>query len=305
MKRHITTAGVYEKTASGSSVPVGSTTEANSFSKFSVTSTYLDSTKMLQFFRSNGVDPSRSTSLMRLIAQTSDSGGIPGAQVSHEQIFASLQLRRIIDAVNAIADDPSLPRLLAELLDGTLDLLARGQSKAKDTLWEIELLRILRSNGISSGFGEPDLLLTVSADPVGVACKKLYSEANFSKVISRAVAQIQRSLNLGIVAVNLDDLMPENSILKAPTPDIAAKMLDKRIYTFMAEHERHLRKYIEPGRAIAVIVSCAVLADLDQNNPRFCNVRQTNAWHIPSISPQIDQQFSAILAAFQSRDAPS
>lgn len=300
MKRQITTSGIYDKSASGSFVPIGTTTESSSFSKSSVTSTYLDGVKMLQVFRSNGFDPSRSSSLMRLVDQTSDSGAIPGEQVSYGQLFASLQLRRVIDAVNTIISDPSLPRLLSELMDGTLDLLARAQSKAKDTLWEIELLRILRTNGISSEFGEPDLLLTASADPVGVACKKLYSAANFSKIISRAVSQIQRSLNLGIVAVNIDDLISSNSILNAPTPDVAAKMLDTIIYEFMAEHERHLRKYIEPGRAIAVIISCAALADLDQNKPRFCNLRQTIAWHIPSISPQIDLQFNAILSAFKS-----
>lgn len=303
MKRQITTSGVYNKPASGSLVSTGSTTESSSFSRFSVASTYLDGMQMLQLFRRNGLDPSRSASLMKLVSRTSGSGEVPGEQVSHEQILASLQLRRVIDAVDTITDDPSRARLMSELLDGTLDLLARAQSKAKDTLWEIELLRILRTNGISSEFGEPDLLLTTSADPVGVACKKLYSAANFSKVLSRAVSQIQRSLNLGIVAVNLDDLTPANSILQASTPEVATKMLDKKIYGFMAEHERYLRKYIEPGRAIAVIVSCAVVADLNQNNPRFCNVRQTIAWHIPSISPKIDQQFHVILSAFKSEAA--
>lgn len=304
MKRQITSSGIYDKTESGLLVPVGSTTEANFFSKTSVASTYINAGEMLQLFRRNGFDPSRSSSLMTLLDQASDSGETPGEQVSYGQLFASLQLRRVIDAVETISNDPSLPRLLFEMLDGTLDLLARAQSKAKDTLWEIELLRIFRANGINAEFGEPDLLLAASAAPVGVACKKLYSTANFSKVLSSAVSQIQRSRNLGIVAVNIDDLIPANSILKAATPDVATKMLDKKIYGFMVEHERHLRKYIEPGRAIAVIVSCAALADLYQTDPRFCNVRQTVAWHIPSISPQIDQQFNAILSAFRSGDAP-
>jgi hypothetical protein len=39
---------------------------------------------------------------------------------SYTQLFAALQLRRVIEAVAAIANDLSLPRILAELLDGTL-----------------------------------------------------------------------------------------------------------------------------------------------------------------------------------------
>lgn len=304
MKRHLATRDLYDKTASGILVPSGSTTDTRSFARTSVAATKLDGLEMLKVFRSNGLDPTRSASLMALVDQTSAlSDALLTAQdnqTSYAQLFAALQLRRLIEAVEVIANDPSLPRLLSELLDGTLDLLARTRSKAKDTLWELELLRTLRSNGVSTEIGEPDLLLAASADQVGVACKKLYSAANFSKVLSGAVDQIRRSLKLGLVAVNIDDLVPANSILKAPTEDVAANMLNTRVSEFMVEQERYLRRYIEPGRAIAVLVSCAALTDLAQNEPRFCNFRQTIAWHIPSVSPQIDGQFNAILSAFKS-----
>lgn len=44
---------------------------------------------------------------------------------------------------------------------------------------------------------EPDLLIAGSTDEIGVACKKLYSDANFSKVLSVAVSQIRRSMKPG------------------------------------------------------------------------------------------------------------
>jgi len=67
---------------------------------------------------------------------------------SYTHLFATLQLRRVIEAVAAVSNDLPLPRIPAELLDGNLDLLAREQSKAKDNLWELELFNTLRSNGI-------------------------------------------------------------------------------------------------------------------------------------------------------------
>ncbi len=217
---------------------------------------------------------------------------------SYEDLFSALQVSRIVDAVNVATNDAALPRVLGELLDGDINLLARSRSKAKDTLWELELLRIMRVNGIHSVLDEPDLLLAGTTDEIGVACKKLYSDANFSKVISVAVSQIRRSMKLGLVAVNIDDLLPANAILKADNQAIASQMINSRIGAFMAKQEHYLRRYLEPGRAIAVVVSCAALADMKHNEPRFCNFRQTVAWHIPSVSREIDAEFNAILSAF-------
>ena len=304
MNRHIATRDIYNKTASGILVPAGSTTDAHSVSKTSIAATKLDGLEMLKIFRTKGLDPSRSASLTALIEHTSQlSDALLTAQddqTSYAQLFSALQLRRLIEAVDAVANEPASPRLLSELLDGTLDLLIRTRSKAKDTLWEIELLCTLRTNGVATEIGEPDLLLAASSDQVGVACKKIYSATHFSKTLSVAVKQIQRSLKLGIVAINIDDLMPADSILKAPSEDMAANILNARVSEFMVEQERHLRRYIEPGRAIAVLVSCAALTDLEKRKPQFCNFRHTVVWHIPSISKQIDAQFGAILSAFKS-----
>lgn len=303
MNRSILTRDIYNKTPSGLLAPAASIADARSFSTTSIAATKLDGLEMLNVFKSKGIDPSRSASLTTLIEQTSKlSDAILTAQdyqASYMQLFSALQLRRLVDAVNAIADETAAPKLLAELLNGTLDLLVRTRSKAKDTLWEIELLLALRENGITATIGEPDLILAASSDQVGVACKKIYSIAHFSKTLSGAVKQIQKSLKLGIVAVNIDDLIPANSILTAPTEDIAAKVIHAKISEFFTSQERYLRKYVEPGRAIAVFVSCAALADLKKHKPRFCNFRQTVAWHVPSISKEIDFQFNAILSKFK------
>lgn len=302
MNRRTFTEQLYDRTPAGILVPSGSTTDVSSFAKTSVTAAKLDGLELLQLYRRQGLNPDRSKSLNGLIAGAARlSDAILLAkdhEQSYEDLFSALQVSRIVEAVATVKNDAALPRILRELLDGDINLLARSRSKAKNTLWELELLRIMRENRVHADLEEPDILLGGATGEIGVACKKLYSDANFSKVISVAVSQIKRSLKLGLVAVNIDDLLPANAILKADTQAIATQMINERIGDFMQRQEPYLRRYLEPGRAIAVVVSCAALADLKHNEPQFCNFRQTVAWHIPSVSPQIDREFNAILSAF-------
>jgi len=269
MSRRTLTEQLYDQTPAGILVPSGSTTDIRSFARTSVTAAKLDGLELLQLFRRQGLNPNRSTSLIRLIESTARLSDALLMAKDHEKsyadLFSALQVSRIVDAINTVTNDAPLPRILKELLDGDIDLLARSQSKAKDTLWELELLRMMRANGVKAVLDEPDLLLAGMADEIGVACKKLYSEANFSKVISVAVRQIRRSLKLGLVAVNIDDLLPANTILSADSQEVASQMMNIRIGDFMARQERYLRHYLEPGRAIAILVSCAALADLKHN----------------------------------------
>lgn len=303
MSKQIQTRCLYDATPTGIFLPSGTTTDSNSFEKTNVFVIKQKGLDLLNICRSFDLDPSRSLSLSVLVEDvcylsdallTADD-----KRTSYLQVFSALQLSRIVEAIAGIDDDRSMRRVLSELLDGTLDLLSRSRSKAKDTLWELELLRALQLNGIKAVFDEPDLLLAGLPDQIGVACKKLYSDSNFSKILSNAVGQIERSLKPGIVAINMDDLLPENTILNAPNEEVAARMINEKIHDLMSKHERHLRRYMESNRAVAMLISCAALADLEQCEPQFCTFRQTVAWHIPLISKEFDSQFSSILSAFR------
>lgn len=293
----------YDRAAGGILVPSGYTADFRSFGRTTVFATKIDSINLLNLFRKYGFNPDRSPTLISLVRDTafvSDSilmGKNEDACELH--LFKALQLRRIVDAVDQVLQEPALPRVLEELLDGTVDLLQRSQSKAKDTLWELELLSTLRNNQIHTILSEPDLIAFPASNPIGIACKKIYSEANFHKRIQSAVRQIERYGTCGLIAVNIDDLTPQDKILKTDTADQAAGFLRNFITGFMHAHEHTLRRYIEPGRAIAVLVSCAALSDIKDNEPRFCNYRQNFVWHIPNVSDALNEQFSRILHAFQ------
>ncbi|MDP2806014.1 MAG: hypothetical protein Q8O24_08760, partial [Gallionellaceae bacterium] len=172
---------------------------------------------------------------------------------------------------------------LSALLIGSLDLLSREQSKAKDTLWELELWQALTRMGMHATLEEPDIVVTFDDARIGIACKKFYSENNVSKVLSQAVSQFEGDFAFGIVAINLDDLTPANTILKATSIDQMLELISQVNFSFIKRHERHLRKYLESGRAIAAFVSTSVISDVVTGKPRFNNSRQSTLWNIPGL----------------------
>ncbi|CAG9932218.1 hypothetical protein [Candidatus Nitrotoga arctica] len=111
-------------------------------------------------------------------------------------------------------------------------------------------------------------------------------------------AQIKKSFGFGIVALNIDDLAPPNSLASASTMAMMTKFLEQRIESFMRDHERHLRRYLEPSRAVA-LVSFAILADVRCSRPRWRNIRQTVLWHIPGELSDRTEQIVNLIKAFK------
>lgn len=121
--------------------------------------------------------------------------------------------------------------------------------------------------------------------------------------MSQAIGQIERNCSSGIVALDIEDLLPENAILQVPNSQGMAVRLNAHNDSFMQRHERHLRKYLEPGRAISVVVSCGAMVDILDRSPRFYTARQTTMWNIPNNSPSQSSQVDAILTALLSSHA--
>ncbi len=139
---------------------------------------------------------------------------------------------------------------------------------------------------------EPDIAVNFEGTKIGIACKKVYSENNVSKVLSEAVSQIEGSFDIGITAINLDDLTPPNSILKAASVEEVLKIIDKANIGFLRNHERYLRKYLASGRAISVYVSTCVIGNIDTAKPPFFNARQSSVWAIPGLAAEKDKQLT-------------
>ncbi|CAN7475066.1 hypothetical protein [Acidovorax delafieldii] len=197
--------------------------------------------------------------------------------------FQCMLLERIAPALLELETDPKAAFHLRALLDGSLNLLSpqQTQSKAKDTLWELEMLSLLRRSGFAADLLEPDISFPFENHTMGVACKKIYSQKNAYSVIKRAISQIEKHANLGIVALNIDDLYPTNHIMQVSSHESGRRYLEQLTGDFFRDHEPAIRKYLEPGRAMACFVSCSAIVDSQKETPRFCNTSSFHAWHIP------------------------
>jgi hypothetical protein len=296
-KRH-----VFVPTDSGLLVPVGMTMSFNNEESFKYSDIKQKAIELKELFERKGFLLNKSPSLNQLINDAIELSDAwlcnSDEEVTYERLFSALQIYRIAISVLPIEKLDNSEKILGDLLNGSVNLLERSQSKAKDTLWELELLLTLKSNGINAAIGEPDLVYSLSDQSVGIACKKLYSEANVSKVLSNAVSQIENTFELGIIALNIDDLLPANSILQKDTVDEMSNFLGKVNDYFLHKHERHLRRYLEPGRAISVLVACSTIADVKSHKQRILNARQSTMWHIPGLPAAKERQINELVSKF-------
>jgi hypothetical protein len=133
-------------------------------------------------------------------------------------LFHATNLDRIAEAVFRLRSVTDRAKYLRSLTSGSLDSLDRQTSTAKNFLWELELWSRLLSQGLDAALRDPpDIVVCFEGLEVGLACKKFYSQKHVQNVLSQAVAQIESRFELGIVAVNLDDLLPKNRILRTAT----------------------------------------------------------------------------------------
>lgn len=246
-------------------------------------------------YADSGVQLPGTADLARLIAnaKTLSDSWLMGQAENHPMtlLFRVGHFDRIADAVLPLRDVADRTRFLNALASGSLDLLERKQSNAKDVLWELELWAILNRRSFVATLEEPpDLIVEFGDTRIGIACKKLYSEKHVQNVLSQAVAQIEESFDFGIVAVNIDDLVPANQILRTPTQEVMGQYISNLNARFLGEHERHFRKYLATGRVISAMISTSVLVDVYRDRPRFNNARQITVWTIPGLPPEKNRQ---------------
>jgi len=99
-------------------------------------------------------------------------------------LFRAACLDRIAEAVLPLRNVPDRIKHLIAFTTGSLDLLQRERSGAKNILWEVELWAVLKRRSFSAHLCEPpDVLVDFEDAKVGIACKKLYSEKHVQNVL--------------------------------------------------------------------------------------------------------------------------
>lgn len=306
MKLKATHRPIYTHTQSGTLIQTGNSSDftmRDSSSYLTVKQRGLD---LQELYRKNSLVIHPQSYLAKLIEDTSTLSDAwfcnDQAHATAFHLFSASQLDRVANAALPLGVSEQANRYLSDLLIGSLDLLNRERSKAKDTLWELELWQSLIRMGMHATLEEPDIVVTFDGARIGISCKKFYSENNVSKVLSNAVSQFEDNFDFGMIAINLDDLTPAGSILRAASIDQMMEMISQINFEFIKRHERYFRKYLEPGRAIAAFVSTSVIADVVTAKPNFNNSRQSMLWNIPGLPPDKEKQmrnfFNAANAAY-------
>lgn len=230
----------------------------------------------------------------------SDAWLMGGARdVTNDVLYNAAHLTRVADAASVLRGDPQCRSYLKRLASGNLDLLNRQRSEAKDILWELELLYIMRLHGIEAQLSEPpDIIANFSGATLGLACKKLYSEKNLEKVLSSGVAQIEANFEYGIVALNLDDLLPRKKIFVRDDHDDLGRAINDLNLEFLGRHERHFRKYLTAGRVLSAFVSTGCLGYVRNGGPGLNNARQSTGWTIPGLQEDKQKVFRSFYKSF-------
>ncbi len=200
------------------------------------------------------------------------------------QFFSTLHIERIYNAVRLLDQESNKYRYLKDLLNGSLNFFDRNKSHAKSILWELEVFTKIRKVITSTALEEPDVVVDMNQISIALPCKKIFSESGVPKVLSNAVSQIEERHEFGIVAMNIDDLIPEKVLLKSRTFQEAGDRLHARNMEFLGRHERHFLKYLSSSRIVAVLASTTLVTDILDDTPKFNNFSQWAIWTIPGLN---------------------
>ena len=214
----------------------------------------------------------------------------PSGNTTSADFFAAMHLYRIAAAVLPLAECANRAYYLERLASGELDFFKRVESDAKNVFWELEFHSSLRARSLGVQLRDPpDIVLPLSQGELGIACKKIYSEANFEKTLSVAVSQV-KDFDVGIVALNLDELVPPDSVARARSKPELTALLQAPLEQFLQRHERHFRKYLSRERIVAAVAAIHSVADAPFWQPRFHVVREVLIWSFPDLSSKKTDQ---------------
>ena len=190
-------------------------------------------------------------------------------------------VRSMLDAI----DDPGALECIKRIVGSQIDSLDRQRSLGKDALWELDLAnRLKRQSAKVQHVDPPDLIIDMSFGKYGVACKKIYSEKGVEAQVRKGIKQIEKRSCHGVVAVNIDDLVPADVYLRAQTSAHSSNFLHNFNYEFISRHASKLSKFIGAGACDGIFISTTVFSKIEGNRASYHNQSESVLWALDNIS---------------------
>lgn len=211
------------------------------------------------------------------------------------RLIAAAHANRIAEAIDAVRSDTNIDECLRRIAGNSVNLSDRVPSQGKDALWEIELLARLRRNRFEARFLDPpDIVIELEGASYSIACKKIYSERGAEAQVRKGVKQLEASGAPGIIALNLDDLVPAASLLEAETLSQAHDFMHAFNVAFITRQQPRIQRYISGGRCDGILVSTSVPSGIDTVRPKFNNHTQTTLWTLVETRPEARSRMNAL-----------
>lgn len=210
--------------------------------------------------------------------------------------------QRILEAMLGSELDPGSVECFKRIAKSEMDLSFREKSKGKDVLWELDLAAAMKQKGLSVQLVDPpDIVLDIRGTGYPIACKKTYTEAGAESQVRRGAQQLDKFGVPGLVALNLDDLVPEDSILESKTSEGASEYLDAFNKTFIEKNRQKFERFIAAGRCDGILVSTTTISDLADASTRFNIITETTLWTLANIKSATSDRLAYLANAMGAR----
>lgn len=171
---------------------------------------------------------------------------------------------QIAQAIEVAIAEPNSTEAIKRVITSDMDLYKRHQSQGKDALWELDLFRRLKLGNVQVRFEEPDLVVYLGDEhgDYAIACKKTYPKNSVKTAFHAGLSQLKKHGKPGVIAFNLDELIPAHSIWQGRRSSDLELHLKEINCSFLEKNWMLFRQVEKVECCDGVIVSTSLVADV-------------------------------------------
>jgi hypothetical protein len=168
-------------------------------------------------------------------------------QQADQILFDSREMDEISLIVESLQTNPTATELakLQVIVGGSENPDSDETTKARDTQFELFLYAAFRKAGAIAQLEEPDLIVSSENIIFPVAAKRPTSRERLDDRLRRAVSQLERSDQLGVAALSLDQVIrPREQILSVTDRNSLGPSVQLEMHKFLSSNFRTIIKRV-------------------------------------------------------------